>query len=237
MLETNEKKIMKKQNLLKTLFYKIKFKLKRLFKKSYKSSYAIWIEKEIEFFNKRVSDVNKETKDEDDIFDKYLFMCADRAKELALLFEKQGHSGMSASITLDIFNNLAQWKPLSPITGEESEWIKLDENRNEWQNTRLTSLFREKKEDGTFKYNYIYILEITNDSDVWKKYAESEDKIGTLDDDDPRVKKYFTSVRKLKDELNSKITFPFIYVPHYYQWNFNTEELEEVTEMPIKPSN
>lgn len=237
MLETTEKTIMKKQNLLKTLFYKIKFKLKRLFKKSEKSSYAIWIEKEIEFFNKRVSDVNKETKDEDDIFDKYLSMCADSAKELALLFEKQGHSGMSASITLDIFNNLAQWKPLSPITGEESEWIKLDKDRNELQNGRLTSLFKEYNEDGTVKYSDAYIIEVVNDSDVWKRYAESEDKIGTLDDDDPRVKKYFASVRKLKDELNSKITFPFIHVTHYYRWNFYTEELEEVTDMPIKPSN
>lgn len=36
--------------------------------------------------------------------------------ELVRSFSRQGHSGMSAAMTSEIFNRLAGWKPLSPLT-------------------------------------------------------------------------------------------------------------------------
>ena len=42
--------------------------------------------------------------------------------ELMGVFEKQGHSGMSAPIVASLFHKLANYKPLGPITGKDEEW-------------------------------------------------------------------------------------------------------------------
>lgn len=225
---------MKRPNLLKRLWWRFT----RLFRKPKKSHYEKWLEREVELLKIREQAPSENNDDiSDELFTAYVMSCIDDAKKIALEFEKQEHSGFSASLTIELLTKMLRHQPLTIITGAEDEWDERELFDSSQQNKRLTSLFRNVNKDGTFVYSYNNILVIVNEDDVWKRYAESEDKIGTLDDDDPRVKKYFASVRKLKDELNSKITFPFMHVTHYYRWNFNTEELEEVTDMSIKSSN
>lgn len=63
---------------------------------------------------------------------------------LVELFASQGHSGGSASVVLAAFGTVARYGVLTPLTGEDSEWMEV--GPNVWQNVRLSSVFRE--EDG-----------------------------------------------------------------------------------------
>lgn len=88
--------------------------------------------KEIELYNKKYP------------HDEYGSMVMKAALELVEVFSKQGHSGFSAGITTSTFDSLADFRPLTPLTGEESEWgTEVDKN----QNNRYGSVFR--REDGT----------------------------------------------------------------------------------------
>jgi hypothetical protein len=62
--------------------------------------------------------------------------------DLVSVFSTQGHSGMSAPYCINMFKTLASYKPLIPITGNDSEWgqpFDYDETR---QNKRLSSVFK-----------------------------------------------------------------------------------------------
>lgn len=63
-------------------------------------------------------------------------------------FSKEGHSGFSASYALGILEKLLAYKPLSPLTGADDEWVKHDYgNGISYQNKRKSSVF--KDEDGS----------------------------------------------------------------------------------------
>lgn len=64
--------------------------------------------------------------------------------ELLRVFENQGHSGASAAITAFLFNKLAKYEPLTPLTYGPDEWVDhTEENGGEplWQNKRKSSVF------------------------------------------------------------------------------------------------
>lgn len=52
---------------------------------------------------------------------------------------KEGHSGMSHSMALSIFNRVANFKALGPITSDPREWMEV--GTGAWQNLRQSSLF------------------------------------------------------------------------------------------------
>lgn len=62
--------------------------------------------------------------------------------ELIDVFEKQSHSGMTANIILSIFDRLVHYKPITKLTGEDSEWQEVDEGS--YQNIRCSSVFKDK---------------------------------------------------------------------------------------------
>lgn len=74
-------------------------------------------------------------------------MVAHSVVSLMETFVAAGHSGGSAEITLALFERLAHHKPITPLTGEDSEW----EDRSEmsgfplWQNNRYSSVFKNKQ--------------------------------------------------------------------------------------------
>jgi hypothetical protein len=51
---------------------------------------------------------------------------------------------MSAPYAVALFEKLALWKPIAPLTGEDDEWNEVSEGT--WQNRRNSAVF--KKEDG-----------------------------------------------------------------------------------------
>jgi hypothetical protein len=58
--------------------------------------------------------------------------------DLVQIFSEQGHSGMSALITIEIFNRVARYQTLTPITDNPREW---SDHGDLWQSERQSSLF------------------------------------------------------------------------------------------------
>lgn len=60
--------------------------------------------------------------------------------ELIQIFADQGHSGGSAPMVASLFYKLANFEPLSAISGNESEWFC--HNDSTYQNVRCSSVFK-----------------------------------------------------------------------------------------------
>jgi hypothetical protein len=162
-------------------------------------------------------------------------MVNDAVLELLEVFINQGHSGFSASVTLNRFKRLANHEPLVPLTGNDDEWSEMrswdnDKSFNQ-QNKRLSSLFKNFDKDKNFtNYSHNDIICVLNDSEVWRTYPPT-DEPGTLDDDNEKVRLYFDTKRAVRDKHNSEIEFPFTELKTCkYKWNFETKELEKVGE-------
>lgn len=67
--------------------------------------------------------------------------------EMVKLFSSYGHSGMSGRYAIDILNNLLDFEPLKPLTGEDSEWVELDDC---YQNKRCSRVFKDKATGKTY---------------------------------------------------------------------------------------
>lgn len=116
-----------------------------------------WAEKEIELACQRERDSAIKAGHEEDA--EYGTACYQSALKAFKSLLEDGHSGMSISITRHILNRLILGEPLSPITGEDDEW----EDRSyagmqegvikEYQNKRMSSLFKYVYADGTVKYS------------------------------------------------------------------------------------
>ena len=63
--------------------------------------------------------------------------------ELIDVFAKQEHSGSSAPFCVALFQKLASYEPLGPLTGEDDEWVEV--GPEVFQNARCSHVF---KEDG-----------------------------------------------------------------------------------------
>lgn len=69
-------------------------------------------------------------------------------------FAEQGHSGFSASYALSVIKRLLEWKPIQPLTGEDSEWdepYEWDEEKTQ-QNKRCSAVFRKNFDNSTAYY-------------------------------------------------------------------------------------
>lgn len=62
-------------------------------------------------------------------------------KEILLVFSSQGHSGMSAAITTSLVEKLMRYEPISPLTGEDSEWMEV--TTGVFQNIRCNHIFKQ----------------------------------------------------------------------------------------------
>ena len=71
-------------------------------------------------------------------------MICNNILELLEVFSNQGHSGLTAPYTLNIFNKLARFETISPLTGEDDEWIMQKDNL--FQNKRESSVFKNGKD-------------------------------------------------------------------------------------------
>lgn len=62
--------------------------------------------------------------------------------ELLEVFGRQGHSGSSAPYCANMFKKLALFEPLSPVTGDDSEWVEVGDGV--FQNNRCSAVFKQK---------------------------------------------------------------------------------------------
>ena len=59
------------------------------------------------------------------------------------VFAQQGHSGFSANYAINFINKLLRYEPISPLTGNEDEWVKLDYGNDiKYQNKRCSRVFK-----------------------------------------------------------------------------------------------
>ena len=66
---------------------------------------------------------------------------ADGVLQLLEVFSEQGHSGFSASFAVSLFRELASFKPITPLTGEDDEWFEISDGA--FQNKRYSGLFKQ----------------------------------------------------------------------------------------------
>lgn len=78
-------------------------------------------------------------KDIEDPSEGWNLLVADAVMNIIKLFAKQRHSGASASMTLQLVHQLAQFKPLSPLTDNPNEWNEVTDGL--WQNVRNPEAF------------------------------------------------------------------------------------------------
>ena len=71
--------------------------------------------------------------------------------DLVEMFANQGHSGFTASYTINILTKLLNQSFITPLTGEDHEWHEVSEGV--YQNKRESAIFKDKdKFDGKAYY-------------------------------------------------------------------------------------
>ena len=118
-------------------------------------------------------------------------------------FSNEGHSGFSANYAISILTKLMKYEPLSPLTGEDSEWADVSHHsdRVTYQNKRASHVF--KDETGAYDIN----------GKVFWEWRERE-----LDEDDEgypgtrRFKSYYTN-----RDSRTYITFPYTPTTEYIE--------------------
>lgn len=61
--------------------------------------------------------------------------------ELLEVFSTHGHSGFSAGYAISCFELLSRFKPLSPLTGKDDEWVEVGSGT--FQNKRCSHVFKQ----------------------------------------------------------------------------------------------
>ncbi|MFA6134695.1 MAG: hypothetical protein WC869_11835 [Phycisphaerae bacterium] len=61
-------------------------------------------------------------------------------------FSDEGHSGYSAGLAIAAFKKVAAFEPLTPLTGDDSEWVEYEPGQ--FQNRRCSHVF--KTADGAY---------------------------------------------------------------------------------------
>lgn len=108
--------------------------------------------------------------------------------EIVKVFEDQGHSGFSAGYAINALERLLNFKPLTPLTGEDDEWQEIDRRGpvRTFQNKRCSSVFMDKRDDG-----------------IATSYHDADDIDGVIVSDNGGIT-WFTSGRFRKE-----VTFPY----------------------------
>jgi hypothetical protein len=135
---------------------KITFKLHRLERKvrgddrPEKSSLYLWAKAELDRLL-----VGCEAKEGKDGLEMQKLITKD-ILDIVKVFCTQGHSGTSASYTLGKIKRLLDWKPISALTGEESEWGEPHNSNGTTtqQNGRCSAVFRDNFDNSTAHYIY-----------------------------------------------------------------------------------
>jgi hypothetical protein len=94
-------------------------------------------------------------------------------------FANEGHSGFSASYALQCLKKLLNFKPLSPLTGEDEEWTDVSSISGvpHYQNKRCGSVFKNGKDGEAYDIDGKVFWEWAKDEDgnPFKSYYTGRD--------------------------------------------------------------
>ncbi len=68
-------------------------------------------------------------------------MLGDAVMKMIKVFADEGHSGYSASMAINVFERVARFEPLTPLTGAEDEWNEVGDGM--FQNRRCSHVFKD----------------------------------------------------------------------------------------------
>lgn len=68
-------------------------------------------------------------------------MLGQSVMKLIDVFSDEGHSGFSAGMAISLFEKLARFEPITPLSGDDSEWMEIYDG--EWQNKRCPHVFKD----------------------------------------------------------------------------------------------
>lgn len=119
-------------------------------------------------------------------------MIGEAVMELITVFFEQGHSGMSANIVRGIFNKLAAYEPLTPLTFNDDEWSNAHTGDSSLQNKRNFAIFKDGKNGRPYYIDAYKMIAVFSD-------REKSSWGGALDLEDGR------SIRKCYIKDPSKI--------------------------------
>jgi len=128
-------------------------------------------------------------------------MICNHVLELLKVFSDEGHSGTSAPYTVNLFQKLAMFEPLVPLTGEDWEWSDVSDRGGLgvdgplFQNKRCSHVFK----DGTGAYDINGI--------VWYDWYTSEET-------GEKRKSHFTNFKS-----RVPVTFPYTPTTEYREWS------------------
>lgn len=110
--------------------------------------------------------------------------------KLLEVFHDEGHSGSSAPYALNVFDTLARFEPIAPLTGEDWEWHNVSEygGRDDgpvYQNKRCSHVFKDNT--GAYDINGI----------VWYDWC--------TDEEGEKYKSHFTNHKS-----RVPVTFPYV---------------------------
>jgi len=95
--------------------------------------------------------------------------------EIIEIFEEQGHIGFSASYAISALTKLMKFEPLTPLTGEDSEWNEV--GNGVFQNRRLSRVFKNASDNRAYDIDGIVFYEWMEDEDgrKFKSYYTCKD--------------------------------------------------------------
>ena len=76
---------------------------------------------------------------------------ANAVMRLAKIHCIEGHSGGSHGITMQLFDRVANFRPLEPLTGKDDEWMETFPRTTALQNKRYSSIFKEIETGKTYR--------------------------------------------------------------------------------------
>lgn len=105
-------------------------------------------------------------------------MICKHVMKLIEIFEEEGHSGSTAPYAINMFKRLASFKPIAPLTGEDSEWHDVSEysGKTTYQNKRCSSVFKEGKDGQAYNIDGKVFWEwAVYEGEPFKSYYSSRD--------------------------------------------------------------
>ncbi len=122
--------------------------------------------------------------------------------ELVETFSAQGHSGMSAGLVLALFDKVARFKPLRPVSSDPEEWQYVadeGDGRPIYQNRRRSTTF---SHDGGKTWYDIDDASLNN-GDTWFTVEETLDylHLAGFDNDDPFIILDHTTKARIWDDV------------------------------------
>ena len=126
-------------------------------------------------------------------------ICKD-VTDLLKLFAEQGHSGTTGSYAISLFNTLAKYEPVVPLTGEDWEWLEVSDGV--FQNKRCSRVFKQADRFNGQAYDINGVV-------FWE---------WCTGDDGEKYRAHFTSSKSF-----TPVVFPYIPTTIYEESNGRTQ--------------